>query len=140
MLLGPACAVGLTNDLTYVPHMFRPVYNVRDAAPLALQPADTTHRQRQRQRQRQGQRAEPTTGASADGAQPIAAPVRWVQDALSRMARSMNNGEEMVRWLAAAPGLQLQSTDPDTTDRPLVVFVARTAHCGELAKSGNDTG
>ena len=30
--------------------MFRPVYNVRDAAPLVLQPADTTHRQRQRQR------------------------------------------------------------------------------------------
>ena len=138
MLLGPACAVGLTNDLTYVPHMFRPVYNVRDAAPLVLQPADTTHRQRQRQRQRQGQRAEPTTGASADGAQPIAAPVRWVQDALSRMARSMNNGEEMVRWLAAATGLQ--STDTGTTDRPLVVFFARTAHRGELAKSGNDTG
>ena len=138
MLLGPDCAVGSTNDLTYVPHMFRPVYNVRDAAPLALQPADTTHRQRQRQRQRQGQRAEPTTGASADGAQPIAAPVRWVQDALSRMARSMNNGEEMVRWLAAATGLQ--STDTGTTDRPLVVFFARTAHRGELAKSGNDTG
>jgi len=130
VLLGPDCAVALTNDLTYVPHMFRPVYNVRDAAPLALQPADTTHRQRQR--------AEPTTGASADGAQSNAAPVRWVQDALSRMARSMNNGEEMVRWLAAAPGLQ--STDTGTTDRPLVVFVARTAHCGELAKSGNDTG